>query len=205
MLSTLALTTALATPSSQALRSAWDRGEGATALRPIIEAAGSGTAAAVASSTVGWKGLWLARIEHFEKVKFTGLKVNPHYGLDDEGGITSHVHICVGPIKGWASASGYMEPAGDGSSVKLHFDDFWISGDSVTPREAPPENGDELSAVDIATRALGRLAFFEGLAGFPVDYADMDEGLVAFRFPPLNSCIVAERQPEGAPPKRCPE
>ena len=87
MLSTLALTTALATPSSQALRSAWDRGEGATALRPIVEAAGSGTAAAVASSTVGWKGLWLARIEHFEKVKFTGLKVNPHYGLDDEGGI----------------------------------------------------------------------------------------------------------------------
>ena len=73
----------------------------------------------------------------------------------------------------------------------------------MTPREAPPENGDELSAVDIATRALGRLAFFEGLAGFPVDYADMDEGLVAFRFPPLNSCIVAERQPEGAPPKRC--
>ena len=46
-------------------------------------------------------------------------------------------------------------------------------------------------------------AFFEGLADFPVDFADVQSGLVAFRFTPLNSVIVAERAPAGALPQRC--
>ena len=80
---------------------------------------------AISSSTAGWKGLWVARIEHFEKVRFTGLRVRPHYDLAADGSIISHVHIALGPISGWASAAGYMEPSADGAAlVTLFFDDF---------------------------------------------------------------------------------
>mmetsp|Transcript_19999 Transcript_19999/g.60946 ORF Transcript_19999/g.60946 Transcript_19999/m.60946 type:complete len:245 (+) Transcript_19999:39-773(+) len=188
-----------------AIRSAWDSGEGACALRPLVEAAAASpdaraAAAAASGSTAGWAGLWVARIEHFEKVRFAGLRVRPHYDLTADGNIVSHVHVALGPVKGWLSASGRMAPASS-SSVKLVFDDFWVGGDSPSPRAAPQE--DSASLVDAATRAIGRASFFEGLADFPVDYADLEDGLVAFRFTPLNSCIVAERQPAGSTPQRC--
>ena len=205
------------------VRSAWDRGEGASSLRPLVEEAAEqpGMRAAVASlcaSRQAWEGLWEARIEHFEKVRATGLRVRPHYALSADGSIVSHVHIALGPLRGWLSASGAMEPSSDGTrSVSLTFDDFWVGADAPSPRAAPPEDGDKVSVVDRATRSLGRALFFEGLAGFPVDYVDglangasndqpidssVSAGLVAFRFPPLNSCIVAARRPDGAQPQR---
>lgn len=190
-----------------ALRSGWDRGEGASSLRPLVEAAAASVdaraaAAATAGSVAQWAGLWVARIEHFEKVQFTGLRVRPHYALDADGGIVSDVHIALGPLRGWASAAGRMDPATDGgATTRLHFDDFWIGADASRPRAAPPEQG--ASALDGCVRALGRAAFFEGLAGFPVDYADLPAGFVAFRFPPLDSCIVARRAPEGEAPSPC--
>ena len=92
-------------------------------------------------------------------------------------------------------------PGGGSSSVKLVFDDFWVGSDAASPRTAPAEGTTDV--VDAATRAVGRASFFEGLADFPVDFADMDDGLVAFRFTPLDSCIVAERQPDGSTPQRC--
>ena len=202
------LMSAAGTDIPSVLTSAWDQGEPATQLRPLVETASSSPtvrarAAAVSGSTAGWKGLWVARIEHFEKVKFTGLRVRPHYSLDDDGTIVSHVHIVVGPVSLWASAAGFMEPSTSGAAeVRLTFDDFWISGDTPLPRDAPSET--EASAFDTFTRALGRSMFFEGLAAFPVDYADMDTGIVSFRFTAFNSCIVARRAPAGEAPQRCP-
>ena len=197
----------IATSPAEKIRKAWDSGKGATELRPLVEAAAPSVhtaAAEISGSPTGWGGLWLARIEHFEKLKFSGLRVNPHYDLSDDGSIISHVHIVVGPLKVWASASGCMEPASDGKpTVRLLFDDFWISGDDLKPRDAPvPQAG----GFDGATRWLGRALFFEGLADFPVDYVDMASGIVAFRFTPLNSCIVSRRVgPAGSPPQRCAE
>ena len=196
------LSVALASP---ALRTAWERGDGASSLRPLVTAASSApsaraAAAAVCSSTAAWEGLWVARIEHFEKVQWSGLRVRPHYDLAADGGIVSHVHVAIGPVKGWLSASGFMSPATDGSAeVRLVFDDFWVGADSETPRNAPSPN--EESTFDAFTRWLGRASFFEGLAAFPVDY--YDDGLCAFRFTPLNSCIVAERAAAGEAPQRC--
>ena len=197
-------------PETSAVRSAWARGDGALSLRPLVEAAAAAdgdvraAAKALASSTAGWEGLWLARIEHFEKVAWTGLAVRPHYALSASGGIVSHVHVAVGPLRGWLSASGAMRPAATGVVVDLVFDDFWVGADAPRPRESPSEA--EASVFDQFTRALGRAAFFEGLAGFPVDYADdggpADNPLVAFRFTPLNSLIVAERRPDGEAPWR---
>ena len=157
-------------------------------------------AATVCRSAEGWHGLWVARIEHFEKVQFTGLKVRPHYDLTSDGSIVSHVHFAWGPLAGWLSASGKMTPDENGAAeVKLVFDDFWVGGDNAAPRTSP---AGEVSAFDQFTRSIGRTAFFEGLAGFPVNYVDMERGLVAFRFPPLDSQIVAQRCPEGEEPKR---
>jgi hypothetical protein len=189
-----------------ALSAGWKRGSGASSLRPLVERLASSpraraAAAAVASSTAGWSGLWVARIEHFEKVAITGLRVRPHYALDDDGRIVSHVHLTIGPISGWASAAGVMRPsANDASSVTLVFDDFWVGADAPAPRETPPEAG--ASAFDALTRAIGRALFFEGLADFPIDYADMNRGIVSFRFTAFNSCIVAQRAPEGEAPQR---
>lgn len=191
---------------STALRRQWDSGAGACTLRPLVEAAAPSVRSAtlaVSSDTATWAGLWVARIEHFEKVAFTGLRVNPHYDLSADGGIVSHVHIALGPFGLWTSASGYMDPASSGgTSVRLHFDDFWVGPDAASPRDAPPPDA---GGFDGFTRWLGRLAFFEGLADFPLDYADMAEpgSIVAFRFPPLDSCIVAQRAPAGATPQPC--
>lgn len=186
------------------LLSQWSRGAGATAMRPLVEAA-SGLDAALqcSKSTKNWEGLWEGRIEHFELIEWTGLRVRPHYAVDVEGGIISHVHIASafggGGGGGWASAAGYISPSGDGT-VQLIFDDFWISGDVPSPRGAPSPR--EASPVDVVTRLLGRAAFFPGLAKFPIDYADLDEGLVAFRFTPFNSLIVSRRAPTGDSPLR---
>ena len=201
-----------AADTEAALRSAWDRGEGATSMRPLVEAIAASeraqsAAAAAARSTDGWPGLWVARIEHFEKVRGLGLRVRPHYDLradarEGKATIVSHVHVALGPLRGWLSASGAMAPA-SASNVRLVFDDFWISADTPTPRPAPPDGPTaDMSVVDRLTRVVGRAAFFESLGTFPVDYADLDRGLVSFRFPPLNSCIVAQRAPDGEPPRR---
>ena len=190
------------TPSAVALREAWDRGNGAEALRPLVEACKGESRAAVAASgsSDGWRGLWLARIEHFEKVSFTGLQVRPYYEFAAQGEITSHVHVALGPLRTWVSASGFIRPAQDGTAnVLLDFDDFWVAGDTPQPRDAPA--GADASPVDKLVAALGRALFFDGLAGFPVDYADLEGGLVAFRFAAFDSCIVAHREPDGATPQ----
>lgn len=116
--------------------------------------------------------------------------------------MVSHVHLMFGPLKGWASAGGYMKPGSDGgSSVRLVFDDFWIAGNTPTPRDAPSD--EDAGAFDQFTRALGRAFFFEGLADFPVDYVDMNAGLVSFRFTAFDSCIIAQRAPKGQGPQPC--
>jgi len=187
---------------ASALRAAWERGDPATSLRPLVELAGTSDRAraealALSRSTKGWGGLWQARIQHFEKVAFTGLKVKPYYALTGDGGIISHVHVKLGPLgAAWVSAAGTMEPKADEEGVvSLHFDDFWVGSDAPTPRDSPSDA--EASAFDKFTRALGRSFFFEGLAGFPVDYADMKNGIVAFRFTAFDSCIVTKRAPAG--------
>lgn len=202
----LRMTTVTPSSSTLALRSAWERGDDATAMRPLVEACKSesrATATSVAASTDDWAGLWLARIEHFEKVRFTGLRVNPHYEfVGSNGKIISHVHIVLGPLRTWASASGSMLPATDGSTnTVLNFDNFWMAGDVPQPRDAPTTDA---SLVDTLTAALGRALFFEGLAAFPLDHADMDGGLVAFRFTAFDSVIVAHREPDGATPQPVP-
>ena len=188
-----------------AIREAWDLGEStASSLRPLVESASCSpsaraAAAAAAASTSGWAGLWEARIEHFEKVRWAGLRVRPYYELDDTGRIVSHVHVAFGTLRGWASASGRMKGAGDGSaSVILVLDDFWVGADGPGPRTAP----DEADAFDTFNRLLGRALFFEGLAAFPVEYADLENGIVGFRFTAFNSMIVSARAPEGRVPQR---
>ena len=197
-----ATTQALSVRTSSPLASAWDRGAGAAELRRVVAAApgAASEARAAASSTARWRGLWVARIEHFDKVAFTGLRVRPHYDIGADGAIVSDVHIAIGPLKGWASASGFMRPTDDGV-VDLVFDDFWIAGDAPAPRAAPADA--DASAVDALIRGVGRAAFFEGLARFPVDYFDEKAGLVAFRFTPFDSEIVAQRAPDGDRPRRC--
>ena len=59
------------------LLSAWDRGDGAVQMRRLVEEAGEDpaereAARAAASSTEDWLGLWVGRIEHFEKVELGG-------------------------------------------------------------------------------------------------------------------------------------
>ena len=190
---------------NMALRSAWDNGDDATALRPIVEACKSASPAdaiAASSSSAEWAGLWLARIEHFEKVRFTGLRVRPHYEFTRTGEIISHVHIAFGPLRTWASASGTMLPSTDGTNnVVLNFDNFWMAGDVPQPRDTPTKDA---TPADMLIAALGRALFFEGLAAFPVDYVDMEGGLVAFRFAAFDSCIVAHREPAGATPQPLP-
>lgn len=135
-------------------------------------------------------------------MRFTGLRVSPHYEFTSSGEIVSHVHIALGPLRTWASASGVMRPAADGTAnVVLDFDNFWMAGDVPQPRDAPTSDA---SPVDTLTAALGRALFFEGLAGFPLDYVDMDGGLVAFRFTAFDSLIVAHREPAGATPQPVP-
>ena len=61
------------TNAALGLRTAWARGDDATALRPLVEAAkddptARAAAVAAASSTDDWAGLWVARIEHFGKL-----------------------------------------------------------------------------------------------------------------------------------------
>ena len=198
-----------ATPSAVALREAWDRGTDATAMRPLIEACkGESRAAAVAASgsSDGWRGLWLARIEHFEKVRpYTGLRLRPYYEFASRGEIVSHIHVALGPLRTWVSASGVMRPAQDGTAkVMLEFDDFWVAGDTPQPRDAP--TGGDASRADQLVAALGRALFFGGLAGFPVDHVDLEPegGIVAFRFPAFDSCIVSHREPDGATPQPVP-
>lgn len=193
--------------STMKLRAAWDQGDDATKMRPLLEACQreSTASSAIATSSAEWTGLWSARIEHFEKVRWTGLRVNPHYEFTGSAGdeIISHVHICFGPLRTWASASGTMRPAADGISneVVLNFDNFWMAGDVPQPRDPPTTDA---TLVDTLTAALGRALFFEDLAAFPVDYADVDGGLVAFRFTAFDSCIVAHREPSGASPQPVP-
>ena len=185
------------------LEAAWSRGASAATMRSLVdEAKGNAPRAAAAEaasiSTSGWAGLWIARIEHFEKMAFTGLQVLPHYEFIGDGGeMISHVHVALGPLKGWASAAGRMKPAANG--VILAFDDFWVGADAPRPRPSPSLVAAELSAFDLLTREAGRALFFENLASFPVDYADLSSevGLVAFRFPAFDSLIVARRAPEG--------
>ena len=197
-----------ATPSSAvALREAWDRGTDATVMRPLVEACkGESRAAAIAASGNSgvWRGLWLARIEHFEKVRpYTGLRLRPYYEFASRGEIVSHIHVALGPLRAWVSASGVMRPAQDGvAKVTLDFDDFWVAGDTPQPRDAP--TGGHASQVDKLVAALGRALFFGGLARFPVDHVDWEGGVVAFRFPAFDSCIVSRREPDGATPQPVP-
>lgn len=61
-----------------ALRAAWDRGETASALRPLVEACSTESAAAAigtASSSVEWAGLWLARIECVQHLECSLLRL----------------------------------------------------------------------------------------------------------------------------------
>ena len=89
-----------------------------------------------------------------------------------------------------------MKPSlGGDASVTLVFDDFWVGADAPRPRAAP----DETDPFDTFNRLLGRAAFFEGLASFPVDYADLKKDVVAFRFTAFDSMIVTRRAPAGAP------
>ena len=196
-----------AMPSAAALREAWDRGTDATVMRPLVEACkGESRAAAIAASGNSgvWRGLWLARIEHFEKVRpYTGLRLRPYYEFGSGGEIVSHIHVALGPLRAWVSASGVMRPAQDGTAkVMLDFDDFWVAGDTPRPRDAP--TGGDASQVDKLVTALGRALFFEGLASFPVDHVDLEGGIVAFRFTFFDSCIVSRREPDGATPQPVP-
>lgn len=131
----------------------------------------------------------------------------PNYRFSPDGTIESHVHIKIGPSQvAWVSASGHMTPAPAEASAastnlalpitNLAFDDFWVtSGDAPLPRASAQAQ----TAVDEAIRKLGHLFFFKGLSDFPLDYASLESGFVAFRFPPLDSCIVAKRAPGSDP------
>lgn len=171
-------------------------------MRLIVDAtapAERSNAVAAARDVGAWRGLWVARIEHFEKVAGAGLRVRPHYGVGADGSIVSDVHVAVGPFAAWFSAAGALAPAAnaDDAAVTLDFDDFWVGGDAAAPRPPPAE--EDASFFDAAVRAVGRAAFLPALAAFPVDFADMEGGVVAFRFPPLDSCIVARRDAGGRP------
>ena len=125
--------------------------------------------------------------------------MRPFYGIDADGGIVSDVHVAVGPLKGWVSASGYMLPVPNKvGEVDLIFDDFWVAGDTAEPRASPSD--EESNVIDKLIRDVGRLSFFEGIARFPVDYFQDD--MVAFRFTAFDSQIVARRAPDGARPQR---
>jgi len=199
LLAALSLRESSGLAGTNALKAAWDRGSSAIEMRPIVEASKSSMRSAVVAaseSVTGWRGLWVARIEHFEKVAFTGLRVRPHYEFVGDGSeIISHVHVAIGPLAGWTSAAGSMQASGDGSCL-LKFTSFWVGSDAARPRPTP-FGARDVSPADALTQWVGQLLFFESLASFPIDYFDAAEGLVAFRFTPLDSCIVAQRAPKG--------
>jgi len=109
--------------------------------------------------------------------------VRPYYEIDGEGGIVSQVHVSVGPMQTWLSAAGFMTPDREERGVELTFDDFWVG--------VPRPDGETF------VKRVGRLLFVKGPARFPVDVADMEEGMVAFRFTAFDSVIVARRLPAG--------
>jgi len=194
--------------SAASIVSSWDAGLSAGDLRPLIEktlektssAAGDGDLSIFLKSSDHWSGLWQARIQHFEKMSWTGLKVNPYYEIADKA-IVSHVFISVLGFSGWLSASGFMTPSTSvfDPVINLQFNSFFVSfGDNNLPRAEPSPS----SLIDKMITKIGQLAFIPSFALFPVDYANLKTGMVAFRFTPFDSLIVAKRLPEGSKPSK---
>ena len=122
--------------------------------------------------------------------------MRPYYEFASRGEIVSHIHVALGPLRAWVSASGVMRPAQDGTAkVMLDFDDFWVAGDTPQPRDAP--TGGAASRADRLVAALGRLLFFGGLAGFPVDHVDLVGGIVAFASPRSTRASSRTESPTG--------
>lgn len=190
--------------SAASIVSSWDEGLSAKDLRPLIEktspADEDGDLSKFVKSSKNWTGLWKARIEHFEKVSWTGLKVRPYYEIADEA-IVSHVFVSLFGLSGWLSASGFMTPSTSvfDPVINLEFNTFFVSsGDNDLPRSEPSPS----SLMDKMITKIGQLAFIPSFALFPVDYANLKTGMVAFRFTPFDSLIVAKRLPEGSKPSK---
>lgn len=90
--------------------------------------------------------------------------------------------------RGWLNASGFLSRA-SAMELKLRFDTFWVDRGGAPLRSslAPGEG----QSWDNFITGIGRLAFFENLASFPVLY--VDEDLTVFMFPPLGVKIAAQR------------
>ena len=121
---------------SDTLRAAWDAGDSACALRPRVEALAANdpfctrvAATAAASRRDRWAGLWVGRIEHFERVpSWMGLRVRAHFEIAADGGITSHLYCSLKCLKlcGWASASGELIPASSSREApRMQSSDAW--------------------------------------------------------------------------------
>lgn len=94
---------------------------------------------------------------------------------------------------GWLSASGSLVSISN-NDVEIRFDQFWVDngGEKNDLRQFLTE--DNRDAGDAIVTAIGRTAFFQGLAVFPVLHLDADAGVAVFRFPPLDSNIAVVRE-----------
>lgn len=132
-------------------------------------------------------GVWrVVHAPHIDKLgRVLATKFEPIFYDLGHGAIESHVRYEGLFGHGWLSTRGTYT-YDDVASV--HWDDAWFDPQSNT-FSAEPDDG----AFRFIVRRLAKIAFIPAFAHFPVDY--LDDDLVIFRFPLLDSRIVASRIP----------
>ena len=191
--------TAAAGDAGSAILDAWERGDSTSSMRTLVESSAPSNRARIGGGGDDRRveGPLGGEIEHFERCDGRACACG-HSTTSTRTAASCRTCTSYSGLRGWASASGAMKPSlGGDASVTLVFDDL-VGADAPRPRAAP----DETDPFDTFSRLLGRAAFFEGLASFPVDYADLKKDVVAFRFTAFDSMIVTRRAPAGATPER---
>mmetsp|Transcript_19887 Transcript_19887/g.30291 ORF Transcript_19887/g.30291 Transcript_19887/m.30291 type:complete len:224 (+) Transcript_19887:40-711(+) len=127
-----------------------------------------------------WRVAYAPHISKLGSVLFTNFD-QIIYDIGPQNQITSHVHYStIGNHEGWLSTRGTFEFNGFQSSVKWY--DIWWD-----PSAQLPSNND--GAYSDLIQSIGRLAFIDTFAHFPVQY--LDANLCVFLFPLFGTRIAA--------------
>lgn len=164
------------------------------AVETLIQAGAAGGLAA--ESLEKGAGVWeVFYMPHIRRIaEPLGLDFCPlRYTITPNGDILSDVQYAF-PIvgKGWLSSSGVVRQKNE-NDIKLHFDSFWVGEkEEGVPRPNPiVGSSEEVTPIDNLINQVGKAAFLEDMATFPVLYFSPNAEICIFKFPPLNSAIAA--------------
>ncbi|KAA8492665.1 hypothetical protein FVE85_8172 [Porphyridium purpureum] len=166
------------------------------------------TASWDAQSAYGdWK---VVSAPHLAQVSRAGVVVGPvYYKLLPGQRIESVAHVRSQwlRIDTWLGAAGTyagsseMRKSGSGAQPTnlvgfstVDFTEFWL-GDSADA-SPPSRQPSPLTFSTRAVNAMGRALFFKPLSEYPVEFLDLDAGIVKFEFPALGVRILAARLPQ---------